>query len=348
MTRPLFPVLLGLAILAAAPAEAQGQCEASTPLGRFVCDVPALGIRSAELRALEAQIFTSLPEDGREALVEAQTQWRQYVTDLCLVTTPRLFGDSTAAGEAVQCVGTALSARLKDLPRFQERQGGLTFRRREVFAAGPIANPPPGGQTVWSIEAAYPVLLELSPAAGAWSRLAASRFRALLDYDPTRGAVQRVTQDELIDYSIQYANDRAVGITWHRWTYGHGAAHGNPADVAMHFRLDEARALAPADVFHPGSGWEAALPQLAFDDLKRRHGNALLVKTPAEIAAQAVSPDRWIFTGEGLTVFFNVYEVMPYAEGRRDVKLPWSRLTPYLRNGRPPDFAAPLPVFLRR
>lgn len=344
----LLVLLLGVLVLAAAPAGAQTLCEASTPLGRFVCDVPALGILSGELRAAEARLFASLPEDGRAALVAAQTQWRQYVTDLCLVTPLRVLGDSTQAGETVHCVGTALAARRKDLPRFQERQGALTFRRHEVFAAGPIANPPPNGQTVWSIEAARPVLLDAVPGAAVWNRLAAERFDALLDYDPEIGDARPVTADELLDYSIQYATERAIGITWHHWTYGHGAAHGNPADTAMHYRLDLGRALVPADVFAPGSGWEAALAQLVFDELKRRHGAALDVRAPREIAQWTAAPDRWLFSGDGLGVFFNVYEVMPYADGRQEVKLPWSRLAPYLQNGVPPDFVTALPAFLRR
>lgn len=323
-------------------------CDGGTPLDRFACDVPALGLLNTELRLAEAQTVATLPADLRPVFDAAGTQWRKYATDLCLVTPAAAIGDSTTAGEAVHCLGGAISARIKDLPRFRERQGTLSFLRREVFAAGPIIDKAPNGQTVWSVEAAYPAVEGSSPALAVWNQLVADRFGALLEYDPALGAAIPITTDELLDYSVQYATDRAIGITWHYWSYGHGAAHGNPADFAMHYRLDQGRAVTPADVFTDGSGWEAALAQLAFAELRRQLPAGLFIESPADIAALVTQPERWLIGGDGLTVFFNVYEVAAYAEGRQEARLAWSRLTRYLRNGAPPDFASAFPAFLRR
>jgi len=248
----------------------------------------------------------------------------------------------------VHCLGATLSARIKDLPRFRERHGTQVLQRRELFAAGPIADLPPWGATVWSVEAAWPALEGNDTAAVAWNRLAADRFSEILNYDPVLAATSPVTMDELLDYSVQYATEQAIGLTWHYWSYGHGAAHGMPADAAMHYRLDQNRPLAADDVFAVGTNWEAALAQLCFDELRRRLGDGLFAASPDELAASAASPDSWRIGGDGLTVFFNVYEVASYAYGRLDVALPWSRLFPWPRNNAPPDFAGVFPAFLRR
>ncbi len=323
-------------------------CDGGTPLDRFACDVPALGLLNTQLRRAESQTAATLPADLQSVFAAAETRWRKYATDLCLVTPAAKVGDSTTAGEAVHCLGGAITARIKDLPRFRERQGAQTFQRREVFAAGPVVDIPPNGQTVWSVEAAYPAVEGTAPAFAVWNQLVADRFAALLEYDPALGTAIPVTTDELVDYSVQYATERAIGITWHYWSYGHGAAHGNPADFAMHYRLDQGRAVTPADVFADGSGWEAALAQLAFEDLRRQLPAGLFVNGPADIAATVTQPERWLLGGDGLTVFFNVYEVAAYAEGRQEARLPWSHLTRHLRNGAPPDFATAFPAFLRR
>ena len=347
----LFLVALLIASMATshgAAAQGPASCDGGTPLDRFACDVPTLGLLNTQLRMAEAQTAAALPADLRPVLAAAQTQWRQYAIDLCLMTPAKAIGDSTTAGEAVHCLGSVINARIKDLPRFRERQGALNFQRREVFAAGPVADRPPNGQTVWSVEAAYPAVEGRAPALAVWNQLVADRFAALLDYDPALGAAIPVTSDELLDYSVQYATERAIGITWHYWSYGHGAAHGNPADFAMHYRLDLGRAVAPADVFADGSGWEAALAQLSFDELRRQLPAGLYVNGPADIAATVTQPERWQLGGDGLTIFFNVYEVAAYVEGRQQAKLPWNRLTRYLRNGAPPDFVTIFPAFLRR
>ena len=345
-----FAALLLAAVVASdgAGAQAPGACDGGSPLDRFACDVPALGLLNTQLRTAEAQTAATLPPAARVLLAAAQAHWRQYATDLCLVTPAMKIGDSTTAGEAVHCLGTAISARIKDLPRFRERQGVLTFQRREVFAAGPIADAPPNGQTVWSVEAAYPEIETSSPAHAAWNRLAADRFDGMLEYDPALGAAIPVESDELIDYSVQYATERAIGLTWHTWSYPHGAAHGMPADFAMHYRLDAGRVVNASDVFADGSGWEEALAQLVFDDLRRQLPGGLLIDGPAEIATTVTQPESWLLGGDGLTVFFNVYDVAPYADGRQQVKQPWSRLARYLKNGSPPDFVAAFPAFLRR
>lgn len=323
-------------------------CDGGTPFDRFACDVPALGLLNTQLRTAESQTAATLPAELQPVFAAAEAQWRKYATDLCLVTPAAQIGDSTTAGEAVHCLGSAIRARIKDLPRFRERQGALTFQRREVFAAGPVMDIPPNGQTVWSVEAAYPAVEGTAPVFAVWNQLVADRFAALLEYDPAFGAAIPVTTDELVDYSVQYATERAIGITWHYWSYGHGAAHGNPADFAMHYRLDQGRAVSPADVFADGSGWETALARLAFEELRRQLPTGLFVNGPADIAATVTQPERWQIGGDGLTVFFNVYEVAAYAEGRQEARLPWSHLTRFLRNGAPPDFATAFPAFLRR
>ena len=155
-------------------------------------------------------------------------------------------------------------------------------------------------------------LAEWEPADGAWK----SSFEA----DGSVLWVQPPILSMVLDVSVFYA----------------GAAHPGQYAITLVWDAGRGRALAPEDLFRAGSDWPQALSREVIPALERDLGE---MADPAWIAegAGAVPESfaRWALVEEGLIVFFDPYQVAPYAAGPQAVTIARAALAEVVDPGGP-------------
>ena len=187
----------------------------------------------------------------------------------------------------------------------------------------------------WSVTARIPTLRGPAAADPAWSE-----FEALLD------AVLAAEIDTFLAHFAEWETphpamvssfDAEGVVLWVRppilstvldvSVYYAGAAHPGHYVITLVWDADRRRALTTEDLFAPGSAWpevvsDATLPALAAD---------LGEMADVDWIAEGAGPDpanftRWVLVEEGMLVFFDPYQVAPYAAGPQAVAIPYAAL----------------------
>lgn len=121
-----------------------------------------------------------------------------------------------------------------------------------------------------------------------------------------------------------------------------GGAHPLYAQVAYNLDLDNQVVLTLADVILSGS--HEQLQQILLERLSQRFGglenSGLFTDYPDIIKSSFEAPGltaNWYFTGTGLVIYFNCYDIAPYAAGIIKVEFPYDSLTGILRSEYFPD-----------
>lgn len=110
-----------------------------------------------------------------------------------------------------------------------------------------------------------------------------------------------------------------------------GGAHPNSVQTAYNLDLAGMRVLRLEDVIRQEAAPE--LTQLVLEEVERRFaaiGDNTLFDDYAQTVSNALSygamTSYWYFTEEGLAVFFNQYELAPFASGIVKAEIPYDRL----------------------
>jgi hypothetical protein len=141
--------------------------------------------------------------------------------------------------------------------------------------------------------------------------------------------------DEQFSGAIAYEDDALLSIGFSYYSYGAGAAHGNPWSNALIWDKKEGRILALADLVDVKK--LPALNRYIFDALKQReesflgglcadeeqdHGDSFCPTAPEAYVAEKDAIGYLSLSETGLSVVFNVYAVGPYAAGPIEVEIP--------------------------
>jgi hypothetical protein len=187
----------------------------------------------------------------------------------------------------------------------------------------------------WSVTARVPTLTGPAAADPAWSG-----FEALLDAVLAAEIEKFLTNFaawEAPDSALVSSFDAEGSVLWARppilstvldvSIYHAGAAHPGHYVITLVWDADRRRALTTKDLFAAGSAWpevlsEAAQPALAAD---------LGEMADSDWIAEGAGPDpanftRWGLVEEGMLVFFDPYQVAPYAAGPQAVTIPYAAL----------------------
>ena len=110
-----------------------------------------------------------------------------------------------------------------------------------------------------------------------------------------------------------------------------GGAHPNYAQIAYNMDLNAQKRLELSDVILPGGG--EAVQQLVLSQLENRFGgleySGLYPNYPEIVADSFAAPGltpNWYFSANGLVIYFNCYDIAPYAAGIIKVELPYDTL----------------------
>jgi hypothetical protein len=130
------------------------------------------------------------------------------------------------------------------------------------------------------------------------------------------------------DGSVLWALPPILSIVLDVTVFYAGAAHPGHYAITLVWDAERGRALTPDDLFREGSGWPEVVSREVIPVLQRDLGE---MADPAWIAEGAGPvPEnftRWALVEDGLIVFFDPYQVAPYAAGPQVVTIPRAALT---------------------
>lgn len=123
--------------------------------------------------------------------------------------------------------------------------------------------------------------------------------------------------------SVLWARPPILSIVLDVTVFYAGAAHPGHYVITLAWDADRRRALRTDDLFEAGSAWAEVLSEAAIPTLESDLGE---MADPSWIA-EGAGPDpenfkRWALVEEGLIVFFDPYQVAPYAAGPQAVTIP--------------------------
>jgi hypothetical protein len=179
-----------------------------------------------------------------------------------------------------------------------------------------------------STDIEYPRIDDKSPAA--------QKFNSLVAQAPRFKAGDNT--EEAVKYEVVYASPDLISVRFDMYDNTVGAAHPNTGAKALNFNMKTQAPLTAADVFKPGSGWEAFLAKRAASDITGQLKQAD-PSNPAIGAAQlrpfVADPGNWAISDQGLVLIFSEDAMGSYAVGRRQATVPWPDLKRFVTPGAP-------------
>jgi len=155
--------------------------------------------------------------------------------------------------------------------------------------------------------------------------------------DAERSYMQETTFD------VASLTPRAVSVAFTIFA-DTGGAHPNTVTRTLNYDRTTNRTLHLQDVFRPGFRYLDFLSRqcrLALHEDFLRSEGLHQIPFPEGVTPKEANFSNWTLAPQGLIVHFDRYQVAAYAEGDRDVILPWRLLKPHLRPNGP---ATPLVI----
>ncbi|MGH7566359.1 MAG: RsiV family protein [Gemmatimonadota bacterium] len=123
--------------------------------------------------------------------------------------------------------------------------------------------------------------------------------------------------------SVLWAHPPILSIVLDVTVFYAGAAHPGHYAITLVWDADRGRALTTDDLFEAGSAWAEVLSEAAIPALESDLGEM----ADADWIAEGAGPDpanftHWALVDGGLIVFFDPYQVAPYAAGPQAVTIP--------------------------
>jgi hypothetical protein len=212
----------------------------------------------------------------------------------------------------------------------------------------PASAPPAGVSEVTpgfgTLEASWAQASSTAPQWTAWNSVVVPAMTQAANADEStsahdwKGLVQPGV-DRNLTFTVERANAQWVSASIDDLYDGHGA-HPTENSSEFYWMLSEQRALKPADVFLPTSGWDTWMAQRLDSYLQQvldSNGNDQRQYKPGDLPGIVTNPGDWKLEPGGFSIFFQPYQVACYACTPNPMTISWSDLKPYLQ----PSFVLP-------
>lgn len=133
--------------------------------------------------------------------------------------------------------------------------------------------------------------------------------------------------DAVQQYEITYNRNCHLSLSVDQYTYT-GGAHGSTVRHADTWNLQTGCRLNLSDLFPQGEDWRAfVIAQLiCLADAQMQQNPGIYFENYRELIRKHFSEQNFYLTPEGLAVFFQQYEIAPYATGIVVFTIPYSTL----------------------
>lgn len=296
--------------------------KASNTVERAVCKDADLAKADRELSQIYAELLGRLTGRARESLVKDQLAWVASRNRGCS-------GDDVDAMST--CLKRRYGERIADLKA--SGTGSYPFVEAQwIVRKGKV------GRISYSIDVSYPrfsgATANFSAVNKAYADAASSGTK---EATPTAEAGADLDQQWSAEggYALHRPGPDVVMVQSSFWAYT-GGAHGNGSVTCALVDLRSGRFVPAAQVFAVGDRWHREMLTLVTADLARQFkenpgfDDAL---QPARLGKMLREDDRYCWQAGQLQVYFNQYDVGPYAAGPYTVEIPYAKLRPFLRTG---------------
>jgi len=317
---------LGLALLAASPAEAFDCHKAATSAEKAICADPAARAADAAMADAFRKRFASESASAKRTLIAAQGRWLQQRDRDCMDAKP---------------LGACLAEE--------------SARRRAFLAAEPEAGPGAPGRLapVFRIESGSKTKADIDLQLLKYPAPATPTERAFnAAVDGLVGPLDEPGPDE--PNPGGYAHDRLMRLVYassklvsaHLSGYEDvGGAHPNSFSGNVNILAAEGREANFADLLDPRGAkavFALCLKQVIAAKRARMGADApvgpdFINELTKEVAGATAKLDAWSFTPVAVTVAYDPYAVGPYVEGAYECVIPYTTLKPLAK----PDFPLP-------
>lgn len=154
---------------------------------------------------------------------------------------------------------------------------------------------------------------------------AADLAPVLIQYPEMQGPSARV--QTWFDYRIKYNQNDLLSLVFLEYQFA-GGAHGSTIQSGYTFDLTTGKQISLADQFLPGVDYVSVISK----EVKRQIDERGLTDALFEPFSK-IRPDQgYSLTNQGLVVFFQQYEIMPYAAGIQEFTIAYQDLQGMLKN----------------
>jgi uncharacterized protein len=321
-------MVAGLALLPVIATAQEGPsfdcAKAATTVERAICKDTDLARDDREMARLYGALFGRITGPARESLQKGQLAWIANRTRGCT-------GDDVDAVSL--CLKRRYGERIADLKA--SSAGTYPFVETQWIVRKGRA-----GKIGYSIDISYPrfagTTADFSAVNRTYADAAANRAK---EATPSADAGADREQEWSAEggYALHRPGPEAVMVQSSFWAYT-GGAHGNGGVTCALVDLRSGRFVGPAAIFVAGERWLRDLLVLVTADLERQFKenpgfeDALRPTPLGEMLREA---ERYCWLADRLQIYFNQYDVGPYAAGPYTVDIPYAGLRPLLRPGGP-------------
>jgi hypothetical protein len=136
-----------------------------------------------------------------------------------------------------------------------------------------------------------------------------------------------------IDYEVNNATADLLSVEMKITIYEAGAMHPGHTLYGINYDLQEGKFLNLADLFQPDAQYLETISSFCIDSLSSRN----ILSWEEGALPKAENYQVWNLAPEGMIIFFNEYQIAPYAAGPQSVLIPYEHLSSILRSGGPLD-----------
>jgi uncharacterized protein len=322
--------------------------KAKTAQEKAICGTPALSAADDQMAAAY-----------KAWLAAAQPAWAAGIRQN-QITWLRTRDASCPAGDAnspiASCLSNIYQERIEELQQMVQHFAGVTFVSQSVTLTAPD---PAGSEQLRAMEetpgfgtlvASWPQASSTAPQWTAWNSAVVPAVMQDANADEETSAhdwsgIVQPSVDRGLTFTVERANAQWVAGSIVDFYDGHGA-HPTENSAEFYWMLGAQRALKPADVFLPNSGWdtwmEKQLDSYLHKTLDAQSGGNYQTwftagEAPKELQGLVTNPGDWKLEPAGFSIFFQPYQVACYACTPAPMTIPWSDLKSYLQ----PSFVLP-------
>lgn len=152
-------------------------------------------------------------------------------------------------------------------------------------------------------------------------------YETIQEEDPE----EKVGWEAKVEGSVVYESDSILNIKLEHYTYT-GGAHGYSGKTSLMFNPKTGKSIPETALFKNREDFKN------FAETKFRQAYKISEKDSLNHEgrfmfenSKFILPQTYFYTDKGLLLYYNVYEIASFAEGPKEVLIPYSEMQPYLK-----------------
>ncbi|WP_330443191.1 DUF3298 and DUF4163 domain-containing protein [Flavobacterium sp. C4GT6] len=133
-----------------------------------------------------------------------------------------------------------------------------------------------------------------------------------------------------IDASVDYTSDEIINVKMNHYTFT-GGAHGYGGERSLLFDSETGKSLSYEDIFTNVDSFRQFAEGKFREKFNIPAGKSINATGFLFENDKFVLPQNIFFKENGLLLFYNSYEISSYAEGQKELLLPYSEVNEYLK-----------------